>query len=423
MIADTQGQDIAIATRPKRHWRRWVIILLVVVASSVMAWPLVANWHQGVKQVDAKELSFATVERGDLIRNVAVSGRLVAAHAPQLYSSEPGIVTLLARPGDRVEQNQLIAQIDSPELEAELRQGQSELDKLRIDASRGDLADKETELDLQSSLDSAQLELTSAQREYERAEISHQKQVISEQDWRKSQDTLDEAHVLFRHAQQKVQLAKERLRFEQQNRDYAIRRQQLVVDELQRRHDALQITAPVTGMVGNWSIEQKERVAKATPLLTVIDLSRYEAELNVPEFYADDLGLGMGVSMTVAGTNYKGEILAISPEIQANQVKVRVSIDDASQSTLRQNQRINARIEFEKKTNVLKVKRGEFLSSSAGQLAYRLNPNDTASQQAITVGSSSVDYVEIISGLNEGDTIIRSSYEDFIQSPTIKLNR
>ncbi len=67
--------------------------------------------------------------------------------------------------------------------------------------------------------------------------------------------------------------------------------------ELDRKLAALQIKAPVTGQVGNWLVEQQSHVLAGTGLLTVIDLSRYEAELSVQESYIRDLAVGMPVEV------------------------------------------------------------------------------------------------------------------------------
>jgi HlyD family secretion protein len=229
----------------------------------------------------------------------------------------------------------------------------------------------------------------------------------------KSQDSLADAGLFYEHAKKRVELAKERLEFERKNRDFLVKKQQLILNELVRRHQALEITAPLNGVVGNWLVAQKNTITANTAIMTIVDLSKYEAELSVPEFYADDLGLGLTVVMQISGQQISGEIIAISPEIKANQVKVRAKLTSAVDIQLRQNQRINARIEFEKKSNVLMVKRGAFMGSLAGKFAFKMMDDNSAKKIAITTGSSSVEYVELTSGVAEDDQIITSDYQNF----------
>jgi HlyD family secretion protein len=419
MIADTQSQDETILAAKKTFPKKLMLTLLAILTLLYVAFPTFSQWYSSIPSVDSEGLTIASVIRGDLVRDVAVSGKAVAANAPQLYNTQEGQITLLAKPGETVTQNQIVARLVSPELEALIKQQESTLEQLSINSSRGILDDKVAQLDLESNMNTAQSALNVAKREKQRAEISFKKQIISEIDWMKSQDTLADATLFFEHAKKRVDLAKERLEFERKNRDFLVKKQQLILNELVRRHQALEIMAPLNGVVGNWLVAQKNTIAANTAIMTIVDLSEYEAELSVPEFYADDLGLGLTVAMQISGQQISGEIIAISPEIKANQVKVRAKLTSPIVIQLRQNQRINARIEFEKKSNVLMIKRGAFIGSLAGKFAFKKRHDNSAKKIAITTGASSVEYVELTSGVTENDQIIISDYLDFAQAEQI----
>jgi HlyD family secretion protein len=422
MINNTSGQDEVIsAIKSDKPWKKIIIGSFIAISVTWVSLPTLSQWMGGVPSVDAQTISRAKVFKGTLIRDVAVNGKLVAANAPTLYSSESGQVTLLAKPGDLVKKDTIVATILSPELQSTVKQAMATLERLKIEASRGELSDNEALLDLERSLDSAQITYNASVRELTRAELSFDKQVISELELVTSRDTKTESELLLKHAKKRVALSKKRLAFESQTRSFFVKSQQLVVDELQRRVELLNVRAPVTGVVGNWLVQKKERVTDAQSIMTIVDLSQYEAELNVPEFYADDLGLGLDVQITISGKSLLGKVISISPEVKNSQVAVRVSIADISDIQLRQNQRLNARIEFEKKDNVLMVKRGGFLASNAGKAAYVITDNN-ADRKPISIGSQSVEFIEIISGLNAGDEIIISSTEEFDAHPAILLN-
>lgn len=421
MIEGTSGQDQVVAIPKKVALKKILLSISLLFVLSYMTLPTLSQWYSSIPSVDSKSINIETVIRGDLIRDVVVTGKAVAANAPQLYSTEIGKITLLAKPGEAVALNQIVARLMSPELDALIKQQQSTLEQLSINANRGVLADKEAQLDLESNMNATQSKLNVAKREFQRAEISYAKQIISEVDWLKSQDAVTDATRLFEHAKKRVVFAKERLQFEKQHREFLVQKEKLILDELSRRHDELAIKAPVSGVVGNWLVAQRNTIAANTAIMTIVDLSEYEAELSVPEFYADDLGIGLEVSMKISGITVRGEIIAISPEVKANQVTVRAKIIDSQHIQLRQNQRINARIEFEKKEGVLMVKRGAFIGSLGGKFIFKIAEDNYANKIAITTGASSVEYIEITSGLDAGQQVITSDYEDFNKAEQIYL--
>jgi len=420
MIQSTDTQDEHIEKVKSNTWVKLMALTISLIIAGVYILPTLSNWYSGIISVDKTNLLTAKVFRGELIRDVAVSGKLVAANAPQLYSPEIGDVTMLSRPGDKVKKGQVVARLNSPELISLIKQNKSQLDKLKIEASRGALKDDEAQLDLERSLDEAKVRLNAANREHKRAQLSLDKQVISELDYAKTQDELLEANLRHQHANKRVELAKKRLEFENQTRQFEVNQQQIILDELNRREQALAIKAPVAGIVGNWLIEQKERVADSQALMTIVDLTQYEAQLNVPEFYADDLGIGLTVNLSVAGKKLKGTLSSISPEINNSQVQIRISIDNNHAHNLRQNQRVNATIEFERKSDVLMVKRGAFLKAGAAKSVFKVTA-DYAQKQNISVGISSVEFIEILQGVNEDDELIISDHSDFAKQTQIKL--
>jgi HlyD family secretion protein len=194
-----------------------------------------------------------------------------------------------------------------------------------------------------------------------------------------------------------------------------------VVAELERKLAALQIKAPVTGQVGNWLATQQTQVLTGQGLLTVIDLSQYEAELSVPETYAADLSPGLPVEITLNGQKLKGELSHVAAEVKDSNVTARVRFADQDAKALRQNQRVSGRIVFDERKDVLRVARGEFVASGGGRVGYRLE-QDVAVRTPLQVGALSVQWVEILSGAKEGDQLVISNLAEFKDADRVRLN-
>jgi len=148
-------------------------------------------------------------------------------------------------------------------------------------------------------------------------------------------------------------LDQERLAFELRTSELKIERQSFLVQDLLRQVDELDMRSPVNGIVGNLMVDQKAAVSRNQVVMAVVDLSAFEIEAQVPESYADDLGLGMSAEVRLGNQKYPASLVSVSPEIIQNQVTTRIRFVGPMPPGLRQNQRLSTRILMEEKKNVL----------------------------------------------------------------------
>ncbi|MEE9141102.1 MAG: HlyD family efflux transporter periplasmic adaptor subunit, partial [Gammaproteobacteria bacterium] len=398
--AGTQDRPIE-KPKSKKHLFVYGSLAFVALALTV---PIAQRWLSTELAVSASRLRTAEVQVGQFVRDVAVQGRVIAAVAPTLYSPEAGTVTLLVRAGETVQEHQILATVDSPELNNRLQTEQATLESEEVELERTLIEAKQTQLENHQRIDLAKIALDAADREKRRADLSIQANAISKLDHEKALDELTTAHVKYEHAVQDARLSKERLAFEQRTKELMVQRQRLMVEELQRQVDELAVRSPATGVVGTMMAEQKAAVDRNQPLLSVVDLSAYEIELQVPQSYGDDLSTGVGTEITYEGRVYAGQIATVSPEIQNNQVMARVRFSGDLPEGLRQNQRVSTRIILESRDNVTTVQRGPFYDSGGGRIAYVVE-DGYANRRDIDTGATSVNAIEILDGLRPGETI------------------
>lgn len=422
-IADTAAQDVQIV--PRKGYKRGImggatfVLLLVVVWVTV---PVVQRWSSATVTVPLERLRLATVERGDLVRDVSVQGRVVAAISPTLYAPAAGSITLQVDAGASVEEGQILAVVDSPELASQLRQAQSTLDQQSVELDRQRIESRQLALEKQKQADLADVALVAAKREKRRADKAYALQVISVIDFEMAQDVLRNAELAYEHAVADASLFDERLEFEIKASELALDRQRFRVNDFKRQVTELSIRSPVSGIVGDLLVDQKAAVSRDTPVMAVVDLSRFEIDALIPESYADDLALGMPAEINVGGQIFRGQLIAVSPEIVANQVRSRVRFTGETPSNIRQNQRLTTRILIEERPNVLKLQRGQFLDSGGGRIAYVLGDDGVAHRRAITIGARSLAAVEIASGLSEGERVVTSSLDQFQGAETVFIS-
>jgi HlyD family secretion protein len=211
------------------------------------------------------------------------------------------------------------------------------------------------------------------------------------------------------------------LAFELRTRESELNQYRLLVNNTKRLVESLNIKAPVSGIVGSWSVEQKSAVSLNQPLLTIVDLSAFQVEIDIPESYADVLGLGMPVKVHYNRKEYDASVVSISPEVVNNIVKGRVAFTAEPPPGIKQNQKVTSQVILERKNDVLYVPRGSFVQHHAGMKAFVVEGN-TATLTEIKLGARSLDKIEIITGLKQGQKIIISNTDFVNKAKVLSLN-
>jgi len=423
MIRDTSAQDRRIETTHSPR-KRWIVVgaaAAAVLAALVWVVPTVARLISAGSTVSSSSVRIAAVKRGTLTRDISAQGKVVAAVSPTLYANSAGTVTLDVHAGDKVEKDQVLAEVYSPELNSKLAQEKSTFDSLSIEVERTGIDNRQKQLTAKKTYDQAMIDQQTAARDVDRNERGFKAGAIPEINVLRAKDALAKAAIEVEHAQADSRLQDETLAFELRTKRLSLDRQKLLVADLERQVEMLKVRAPVSGQVGQLLVQQKANVAANVALLTVVDLSALEIELQVPEVFAHDLAIDMPAEILDGGEKYSGALSAVSPEVVEGQVVARVRFGEHKPAGLRQNQRLTTRILIDEHPNVLMVERGPFVDSGAGRVAYVVR-NGVAERTPIQVGATSLNAVELVSGVKEGDRIVISGTDAFNAAPRVVLN-
>ncbi|HTV87000.1 MAG TPA: efflux RND transporter periplasmic adaptor subunit [Dyella sp.] len=423
MIRDTSAQDRLIQIKPSRKKKAlWIGGGVAAVIALALVLPGISRLFSADASVSASRLAFATVERGPFVRDIAAEGQVVAAVSPTLYATYGGAVTLKVHAGDYVKKGEVLAVIDSPELVNKLAQEESNADAMQVDYLRAQNASRMLTSQMEKAYDNAKIDDQTARRDLDRYETAYKGGGVPEMDVDRAKDTLEKADIALMHAQADRNLNSASGTFDIEAKKLAHDRQVLLVQDLQRQVDDLNVRSPVDGQVGQLFIAERATVAKNAQLLSVIDLSALEVEVKVPESFARDLAIGMTGDISGNDNNWKGIVSAISPEVVNGEVAARVRFEGATPKQLRQNQRLSVRILLDHRQNVLTVQRGSFVDESGGSYAYVVR-DGIATKTPIRVGESSIDKVEILDGLKEGDNIVISGTDNFKGAQRVVISR
>jgi len=413
---DTSEQDRPLAQKKSRRWP--LLLAGGVVAVAVLALLGGGRIRQALSvgtAVSASRLGMASVDIAPLTRDVAGEGRVVAAQSPTLYAPGAGTVTLAVQAGDPVKQGQVMARVDSPELTNRLAQERSNVDALRADLARAEVEAKQQTAALQSAYENARIDQQTAANDLARQTQAFEAGATARMQVERAQDALAKAKLALDQARDLRGLKTDSLALDVQAKKSALARQQLLVADLERQVAELAVRSPVDGQVGQLFIADRTNVARDAKLLSVIDLSALEVQMQVAESFARELQPGMPGEITggsAEGQRWAGQVSSVSPEVVNGEVAARLRFDGKQPEQLRQNQRLSVRVLLDRRDKVLGVARGSFVDEGGGSYAYVVR-NGFAEKVAVKLGARSLDRVEIVSGLAAGDRVVISGSDNF----------
>jgi HlyD family secretion protein len=275
---------------------------------------------------------------------------------------------------------------------------------------------------LQTTLDHARIDLTTAENDLARQQKAFDAGAVPGMQVDRARDTLEKARIAANNARSALALADDSLRFDVQAKRLAHERQLLLVAELGRQIEALRVRSPVDGQVGQLFVAERANVSADAQLMTVVDLSALEVQMQVPESFARELAIGMSGEIGGNGRTWKAAVSSVSPEVVQGQVAARLRFAGEPPQQLRQNQRLSVRVVMDRRDNVLLVRRGPFVDESGGAYAWRVR-DGIAEKMPVRLGASSTSHVEVLSGLREGDRIVVSGADAFGTAARASISR
>lgn len=418
---ETVAQDTPV--RPPswgRSPRRWIVAALVVVLLGA-GFHVLRAWREVAFSVSIQRLRIAEAKRGDLIRDITASGRIMTANSPTVYAFAKGITQLQVVAGDAVKQGQVLGHIDSPELRSQAVQERSALASLEAEASGVELAAQIQEAAIQKRMAEAELQLRVAQKNSDRLKNAVRKGAYSLHELELVQTEQEQLRIDLRAAQRELNLVAKKRRLDRKNNRSRIEQQKAVVAEIERQIEALALRAPVDGQIGQLHIASGSHVLTGAPVVTVIDLTQFEVETMVPEAFARDLVIDSPAEITHQGQIYAGKVSAVSPEVVNAEVSARVRFTQKRPQKLRQNQRVTVRVILDTQKEVLMVEKGSFVESAGDSRVWVVLEN-VATPRSVRFGAQNLQYVEIRDGLAPGERVVVSGSELFGDYERVRIS-
>jgi len=406
----------------KKRRNRWLLGGAGVVAVILLT-AAIASLEPAAPGVERDTVWIGTVERGTLLRQVRGHGTLVPEELRWVQAQTTGRVDkVFVDPGQRVKADDVILELINPEVEraavdAEnaLRREEAELESLRMTLISN-------ELDQQARVAEVDADSIRATLQAEANRELSDKGLISEIQLRSSEAVADaiatrrkiEGQRLGMTARaNRAMIEAKRAELDQQRALHRLRAEQL---------EELAVRAGIDGVVQVVPVEIGQQVMAGTMLARVAEPTRLEAELRVPATRARDVLPGQTVAVDTRNGIVAGTVTRVDPSVLDGTVMVEVRLDGKIPNGARPDMAVDGTIEIERLTDVLYVGRPVQSQEHATMGLYRLEPDGNhAVRIQVGLGRASVETIEIIDGLSEGDDVILSDTSRWDEHERIRL--
>jgi len=362
-----------------------------------------------------------TVKRGPMIREVRGLGTLVPENIRWIPATTIGRVErIVLRPGTTVSADAVILELSNPTLEQELHDAE-----LKLKASEAGLVNLRVQMQndyLQQQASAASIEADSKKAALQ-ADVNEQlaaKDLVSTLVLKQSK--LDAEQLAARVIISTKQLASHaesvqaRLAVQQAEVDQV----RAIVQLKQRQVDELHVRAGIAGVLQLVPVDVGQQVAPGTNLARVADPSRLKAELKIAETQAKDVQIGQSATVDTRNGLVDGHVVRIDPSVQNGTVTVDITMDGPLPKGARPDLSVDGKVELERLNDVLYVGRPAFGQEQSAVGLFKLQP-DGAARAQVKLGKSSVNTVEILSGLSVGDQVILSDMSAWDAFDRIRL--
>jgi HlyD family secretion protein len=365
----------------------------------------------------------AKVERGPMVRQVRGLGTLTPEDIRWIPATTQGRVEkIILRPGTQVKSGDVILELTNPQLEQQLQDAQ-----LKLGAAEAGLANIKVQLDndlLQQRATSANIEA-----DFNKAKMQAQMNEALAKDQLVSDLVLKQSQVDAQSLGVRNQISKDQLASKADSMRAQMAVQQSLVDQAraflrltQQQRDELKVRAGLDGMLQLVPVEVGQQVAPGTNLARVANPSRLKAEIKIAETQAKDIQLGQKAEVDTRNGIVEGRVARIDPSVQNGTRTVDVTLTGALPKGAVPDLSVDGTIELERLNDVLFMGRPAFGQDQSVVGLFKIDADGVNAERVqVKLGRSSVNTIEVLSGLKVGDQVILSDMSAYDAYDRIRL--
>ncbi len=406
--------DRAIKNTSKRKRRiLWISASVLIVA--LVSYQLVFADHSSKLNVERDKLTIADVIEEEFLDYMTATGNVEPLTTVYLDAVEGGRVEqILIEEGSMVTKGDIILRLSNPDL------------YLRILTSQADLAEQENRLrdtkimmeqqriELRRQIIQYEFDLIKLNRIYQSNKTLYNQGLVAEQEYLLSKEN-------FELTQQSIQLFREKslqdslFRATQvKSLEGALNRMQDNIELVKEKLENLNVKAPVSGQLGSLEAEIGQNITGGYRLGQVHILDNFKVTAEIDEHWIDRIKTGLPATLERNDQNFNLTIIKVYPEVRAGKFQVDMVFSGIKPENIRTGQTYRINVELGQPVKAMQVLKGGFFESTGGQWIFVVDPSGQfATKRTIRTGRMNPRYYEIIEGLQPGEKVVISPYNNF----------
>ena len=400
----------------------YVVLALAVIGGASVA---LSKLKPAAPTVEWGTVWPGEVKRGEMVRNVKGIGTLIPEEIRWIPAVTNGrIEKRHVKPGAIVKSDTIIIEMSNPELERDALDALNQLRGAEAELANQKVQLQSNRLNQQSQAATVTSDYQQSKMQAERDEILAKEGLVSDLNAKLSRGRADTLANRDKIENERLNIVDDAIKAQLQVYDARVQQFKALYELRRGQLDALKVRAGVNGVVQEVAIQEGQQVTQGTNLARVIDPTRLKAEVRVAETQTKDIIVGQRAEIDTRNGVIEGTVMRIAPTAQQGTVTVEVQLVGELPKGARPDLSVDGTIELERLKDVLYVNRPAFGQEKSQITLFKLMPDGKeAIRVPVKLGRSSVNFIEVLEGLNVGDQVILSDTSQYDSVNRIRLNR
>jgi HlyD family secretion protein len=372
-------------------------------------------------RADKDTVTISDATEGEFNDYIRIDGQVQPMVTIQLSPREGGTVEkLYLEEGATVKAGQPILELSNDDLDLQILNSEAELAEKENILRNTMIQMEQQKLSVRQDEVSLETEVTRNKRNYEQQKSLYDEKLIAKEDYLKAKED-------YELSLKKYQLVKDRAVQDSLYRGVEIAQMQDNLDNMRKnmalirgRKDNLTIKAPIDGELGLLDAVLGQSIPAGTKIGQINSVGSYKIEADIDEHYIDRVVPGLEASFERQGDKFSAQVRKVYPEVRNGKFKADFKFTGEQPDNIRAGQTYYLNLQLGQPETAILIPRGAFYQKTGGKWIYVVTPDGSkAVKREIRIGRQNPQYYEVLEGLEPGEKVITSSYDNFGESDVL----